>query len=88
LTVGDLEQDGSPEIITTTDAGDAIDILDVATAGATPESRMHLAPPDPVRALAMCPAGEQGAPALAAVTAHEVWLVRPALAISATSPKR
>jgi hypothetical protein len=88
LTVGDLDQDGSPEIITTTDDGDAIDVLDVATAGATPESRMHLATPDPVRALAMCPAGEQGAPALAAVTAHEVWLVRPALAISATSTKR
>jgi hypothetical protein len=88
LTVGDLDQDGSPELITTTGDGDAIDVLAFTTAGASPESRIHLAAPDPVRALAMCPPADHGAPALAAVTAHEVWLLRPELATTATSSPR
>jgi len=77
--VGDLDQDGDPEIVTTTAAGDAIDVLTIRSAAASPESRLHLPTSDPVHALAVCPPEDHGAPALAAVVGREVWLVRPEL---------
>jgi hypothetical protein len=79
IAVGDLDQDGSPEIVTTSESGDAIDILTMTGASGAPESPIHLPSSDPVRAFAMCPAGEHGAPALAAVTEHDVWILRPEL---------
>lgn len=84
LTVGDLNQDGFPEVVTTTGTGDAIDVRTIGDGGAAPQNRIHLPTPDAVRALAVCPPGERGAPALAAVVGHEVWLVRAELA---TPPK-
>jgi hypothetical protein len=76
IAVGDLDQDGAPDVVTTSDRGDdAIDVLTVAP-GTAPQRRLHLAAPEPVRALAVCPPGELGAPALAAVVGREVWLVR------------
>ena len=87
LAVGDLDQDGSPEVVTTTAAGDAIDVFTFAAAGA-PETRIHLSTPEPVRAFTLCPPSEHGAPALAAVVGREVWLVRPELAGPAKSSSR
>ncbi len=128
LAVGDLDQDGVPEIATSADvpsggaqgarADDAVDIATwswaspvsgsvpgVASApggpsasaapgssvppgasdgpgtpvGADLRSRLHLAAPGGVRALAMCPPGDHGAPALVAVVGGEVWIVRAGL---------
>jgi hypothetical protein len=84
LAVGDLDQDGFPEVVTTTGTGDAIDVQTLGAGGAAPQNRIHLPTPDAVRALAVCPPGEHGAPALAAVVGHEVWRVRAELA---TPPK-
>jgi hypothetical protein len=84
VAVGDLDQDGVPDVVTTSSGGDeAIDVLAVAPT-LPPQSRLHLAAPEPVRAVAMCPPGEQGAPAVAVVVGHEVWLVR---ASEGTAPR-
>ncbi len=125
LAVGDLDQDGVPEIATSADipsgsaqgarADDAVDIATWvwastvsgpapgvgsspgspgspgATAppgasdgpgsptGADLRSRLHLAAPGGVRALAMCPPGDHGAPALVAVVGGEIRIVRAGL---------
>ncbi len=85
LAVGDLDQDGVVEVATSTDPTPARpdDAIDVAswTPGATPSAsdfraRLHLVAPGGVRALAMCPPGEHGQPALVAVVGSEVWTVR------------
>lgn len=64
---------------------DAIDVVTwsplspaapVSPAGPDLRSRLHLAAPGGVRALAMCPPGEHGEPALVAVVAGEVWTIR------------
>jgi hypothetical protein len=87
VAVGDLDQDGVPEIATSTDVlggatppkDDAIDVV-TWTPGATPGSdlraRLHLPTPGGVRALAMCPPGDHGEPALIAVVGSDVWTVR------------
>jgi hypothetical protein len=114
LAVGDLDQDGVPEIATSADtaAGGALgrgdDAIDIATwspaspaspgiaggspgapapsGGSTPAAgsdlrgRLHLAAPAGVRALAMCPPGDHGQPALVAVVGSEVWIIRPGIA--------
>jgi hypothetical protein len=89
LAVGDLDQDGVPEIVTTTDAptgpsparpDDAIDIATWAPGsppgGSDVRGRVHLPTPVAVRALAMCPPGDHGQPAVIAVVGGEVWTVR------------
>jgi len=91
IAVGDIDQDGFPEVVTTTSGGvndDAIDVLTLVAAGAAPQNRLHLPTPDRVRALAVCPPGEHGAPALAAVVGREVWLVRAELSTSAKGSPR
>lgn len=75
LTVGDLDQDGVAEIVTTADAGDDF-ISIVSWSGGDPRARVKLAAPAGVRALAVCPPEERGAPALVAVVGPEVWLLR------------
>lgn len=79
VAIGDLDQDGTPEIITTSgelDArADAITITSVA-AGADPILRRTIPAPGGVRALCVCPPEERGAPALVAVVGDEVWIVR------------
>jgi hypothetical protein len=90
LAAGDLDQDGSPEIVTTNDGeADAVNVLTWTSAKSGPSSasgpngaagqlvpRLHLPAPAGVRALAMCPAEQGGEPALLAVVGDEVWLVR------------
>jgi FG-GAP repeat len=115
LAVGDLDQDGVPEIVTSADipagsaqatrADDAIDIatwspvssaspgvagaqgegtgapgLPTSPAGPELRGRFHLAAPGGVRALAMCPPGDHGEPALLAVVGNELWIVRAGIA--------
>jgi hypothetical protein len=76
VALGDLDQDGAPEIITSVAEGeDAIDV--VSWDGATPpRPRLHLPAPGGVRALCVCPPEQGGTPALVAVVANEVWIVR------------
>jgi len=77
LAVGDLDEDGAPEIVTTIDGpDDAINVLTWAPATADLRPRLHIPAPGGVRALAMCPPEKHGEPALVAVVGSEVWLVR------------
>ncbi|HXN31941.1 MAG TPA: FG-GAP repeat protein, partial [Polyangiaceae bacterium] len=77
LAVGDLDQDGTPEIAVSADAlDDAVDIWTWPSEGAALRPRLHLAAPAGVRALAVCPPEEHGVPVLVAVVGNEVWLVR------------
>ena len=76
VALGDLDQDGQLEVVTTANEGD--DAITIATwDGATePRARMKIAAPAGVRALAVCPPEVRAAPALVAIVGGEVWLVR------------
>jgi len=75
VAVGDLDQDGIAEIVTTSDGAD--DFIAVSSwGGGEPKARLKMAAPGGVRALAVCPPEERGAPALVAVVGAEVWIVR------------
>ncbi len=80
IVLADLDEDGTPEIVTTA-AGtdDAINVLDVSPKAET-RPRLHLSVPEPVRALSVCPPETDGAPALIAVVGGELWIVRAKLA--------
>ncbi len=75
VALGDLDQDGVPEIVTTRNvADDAIDVWSYD--GTTTRERKKIAAPDGVSALAICPPEVNGVPALVAVVGSEVWIVR------------
>ncbi len=75
VVVGDLDQDGVAEIVTTSDGPD--DFVRVSSWGATDmKLRRQIAAPAGVRALAICPAEDRGVPALVAVVGGEIWIVR------------
>ncbi|MEO6417776.1 MAG: hypothetical protein ABIP39_00115 [Polyangiaceae bacterium] len=75
VAVGDLDQDGVPEIITSMESGeDAIAIT--SWDGGEPRLRRRIAAPAGVRALAVCAPELRGIPAVVAVIANEVWIVR------------
>lgn len=75
LALGDLDQDGVPELASSSDgADDALSIASLDDAG--PRARMKLPAPDGIRALCTCPPEERGVPVLVAVTSTEVWIVR------------
>ena len=75
VAVGDLDQDGIPEIVTTRDAADdAIEIWSYD--GTQTRERKKIAAEGGVSALAICPPEVNGVPALVAVVGSEVWLVR------------
>jgi hypothetical protein len=89
LAVGDLDQDGAPEIVTSVDGpDDAINVFSWASATADPILRWHASAPAGVRALAVCPPERQGQPVLVAVVGDEIWLVRPALQGSSEPERR
>jgi hypothetical protein len=76
IALGDLDQDGSPEIVASAaDGDDAITIWSWDGAS-DPKERLRLPAPGGVRALCTCPPEEGGAPALVAVVDGEVWIVR------------
>jgi hypothetical protein len=75
LAVGDLDQDGAPDIVTTADASE--DAIIVSTwRGTDLKPRLTIPAPAGVRALAVCPPEVRGLPALVAVVGEEVWVVR------------
>ena len=81
LAVGDLDQDGAPDVVTTTEGGDeSIAVYTLDPAAAELRLRFRLAVPEPVRALAVCPPEDHGEPTLVAVLSGDLWLVRAAIA--------
>jgi hypothetical protein len=95
LAVLDLDQDGVPDVATSTDGGeDAVNVWTWAGPGPELRGRLHFAAPGGVRALAACPPEEHGEPVLVAVVGSEVWLVRagvraePSTQGEAASPKK
>jgi len=76
IAVADLDQDGMPDLVTTVDGtDDAITLWSWTPADLRP--RLRVAAPGGVRALTVCPSEQNGIPALVAVVADEVWLLRP-----------
>ena len=89
LAVGDLDQDGEPEILASLDTpnplDDAVVIRSWARAaviplGAGPSARLHevrrLPAPAGVHAIAVCPPDGPGAAPFVVATADELWVVR------------
>ncbi|HLK41196.1 MAG TPA: hypothetical protein VKU41_30805 [Polyangiaceae bacterium] len=80
LALGDLDEDGVPEIVTTGDGPDdgiTIGSWDPFKGDLRP--RLHVPAPAGVRALAVCPPEARGEPALVAVVGGEVWVIRAAV---------
>ncbi|TKD05186.1 hypothetical protein [Polyangium fumosum] len=84
LAVGDLDQDGDPEILSGLDVADALDDAVVvrtwarAAAGEAGRPREFLRLPAAagVRALAVCPPDGPGRAPFVVATADEIWVVR------------
>ena len=75
LALVDLDLDGIPEIVTTSDTSDELLLVSSFARGlVTP--RLRFPARDGVRAIAVCPPEEKGVPGLVAVVGNEVWLVR------------
>lgn len=75
VAVGDLDQDGIPEIVTTRNVVD--DEIDVwSYDGTTTRERKKIPAEGGVSALAVCPPEVNGVSALVAVVGSEVWIVR------------
>ncbi len=75
VAVGDLDLDGTPEIVSSADTGDDFVAVQSMTADGL-KMRLRIPAPAGVRALAICPPEDRGVPALAAVVGSEVWIVR------------
>ncbi|WP_437673448.1 hypothetical protein [Sorangium sp. So ce131] len=85
LAVGDLDQDGEPELIASLDVLDPLEDAVVvwswrrragAPERAAPEEVLRLPAPAGVRALAVCPPDGAGRAPFAVATADEIWVVR------------
>jgi hypothetical protein len=83
LAVGDLDQDGDPEILSGLDVQNPLEDAVVvrswargASAGARPKEIMRLPAAAGVRALAVCPPDGPGRAPFAVATADEIWVVR------------
>jgi hypothetical protein len=75
VALADFDQDGAPELVTTSDSGD--DFVQIQTwtpAGLRP--RVRLPASAGVRALSACPSEERGVPALVVVVGGEIWIWR------------
>ena len=71
----DLDLDGSPELVTTSDGPDDGIVVSSFAKGAV-TARLRFPAKEPVRALGVCPPEEKGVPGIVAVVGNEVWLVR------------
>ncbi len=75
LALGDLDQDGIAELITSSEGND--DALHVQSwDGGAFRTRLRIPAAAGVRAVTVCPPEAHGAPFIAAVVGSEVWLVR------------
>jgi hypothetical protein len=75
LALVDLDLDGIPEVISTSDGEiDHIQVSSFAKGALT--SRIRWRATEGVRAIGVCPPEERGVPGLVAVVGNEVWLVR------------
>lgn len=72
LAVADLDLDGTPEIVTSSNGAE--DVLTVSALDGKP--RIKLPAPAGIRAICTCPPEERGVPAVVAIVGDEVWLVR------------
>jgi hypothetical protein len=75
LAIGDLDEDGEAEVVTTSESGDD-GITIWSWRGHDLVRRLRIPAPLAVRALAVCPAGDAGRRPLVAVVGEEVWVVR------------
>jgi hypothetical protein len=75
LALVDLDLDGTPEIVTTSDSSDDLLLVSSFARGlVTP--RLRFPAREGVRAVGVCPPEDKGVPGLVAVVGNEVWLVR------------
>lgn len=76
LALVDLDLDGVPEVITTSEGAD--DLVLVSTFSKTGQltPRLRFPAKEGVRAVGVCPPEDKGLPGLVAVVGSEVWLVR------------
>lgn len=71
----DLDLDGSPELVSTSDGPDDGIVVSSFARGAV-TARLRFPAKEPVRALGVCPPEDKGVPGIVAVVGNEVWLVR------------
>ncbi len=76
VALADLDQDGSPEIVTSVAEGDDAITVWSWDGASDPRERLRLPAPGGVRAFCTCPPEDGGQPALVAVVEGEVWIVR------------
>jgi hypothetical protein len=76
IAVGDFDQDGAPEVATSSAEGDEAIVVTSWDGIGDPRPRLRLPAPGGVRALCVCPPEEGSVPALVAVVGSEVWIVR------------
>ncbi len=75
VAIADLDLDGIPEVITTSDGPDDLVLVSSFAKGVlTP--RLRFPAKEGVRAIGICPPEEKGVPGLVAAVGSEVWLVR------------
>jgi hypothetical protein len=75
LALVDLDLDGIPEIVTTTENEADMLVVSSFTRGQV-VARLRYPAKEGVRAVGVCPPEERGVPAIVAVVGGEVWLVR------------
>ncbi len=74
VALGDLDEDGAPEIVTAREHGD--DVLSIVSLrGGATAPRISWPAPKGVDAVAICPAAASEAPAVVAAVGSEIWLV-------------
>lgn len=76
IALGDLDLDGIPEIVTTSEGADDVLAITSWNSKGALLPRLRVPAREGVRAVAVCPPEEKGVPAVVAVVGNEVWLVR------------
>jgi hypothetical protein len=79
LALGDLDLDGAPELVSSSDtrapSSDVLTVRSWGTDGVVRE-RFRLAVPDGIRALATCPSEDARAAPIVVATGSGLWIVR------------